>query len=243
MDINSYGSRQWIESQYAATKDDPWGLDWRPSQRYRYLRMLEALNDVLLARRERLSVIDVGCATGVFTAMLAGLNDRRDNAVLGVDIAEPAIARAAARFPGIAFRCMALDECASAYQGQADVVTCMEVLYYLPEQERTAAVRQLKNMLKPGGHLLVSSMVAPAPYFSFDRLQALLSDEMDVISSGILHLKPLVLVEKLLMKFSVPAARKLLTFGSSRVQRWNRTGERLFSDCAQSHAFVIARYH
>ncbi|HJW53678.1 MAG TPA: class I SAM-dependent methyltransferase [Burkholderiaceae bacterium] len=241
MNINTYGSRQWIESQYAAAKDDPWGLDWRPSQRYRYVRMLEALNDALCARQEPLAVIDVGCATGAFTAMLDGLNGRRDHALLGVDIAEQAVKRAAARFPQIAFRCMALSECANAYQGQADVVTCMEVLYYLPEKERVAAVRQLKNMLKPGGLLLVSSMVAPAPYFSFDRLLALLSAEMEIASSDILYLKPLVMLEKLFMRLSTPAARKWLKFDASGAQRWNQIGERMLGTAAQSHAFVIAR--
>jgi SAM-dependent methyltransferase len=241
MDTKTYGSRAWMESQYAASKDDPWGLDWRPSQRHRYARMFGALQDALPVQPRPRAIVDVGCATGAFTAMLGGLGDTaEDGAVTGIDIAESAVARAAMRFPAIRFRCMALDECARAYEGSADVVTCMEVLYYLPREQRADAVHQLKRMLKPGGHLLVSSMIASGPYFSFGELKALMAGELNVVVTGVLHLKPLTLLEKLLMKLG-PAARQLLRIDDGTVRRWERFSARRFPGLAQSHAYVIAR--
>jgi 2-polyprenyl-3-methyl-5-hydroxy-6-metoxy-1,4-benzoquinol methylase len=238
VETSKYGSRAWIDSQYAASEDDPWGLDWRPSQQYRYRRMFDALKQVLVATQRPLDVVDVGCATGAFTAMLGGLNpEAGEGSLVGVDIAEAAVARATARFPLIRFDCIALDECARTFEGSADVVTCMEVLYYLPAEQRVEAARQLSGMLKPGGWLLVSSMIASAPYFSLDQLKALLAKELDIIETGVLYLKPIAVLEKLLMKLGGPAARKALRF-----DRCSHYSERWLASVARSHAYVIARH-
>lgn len=47
--MKKYGTRAWIESQYCASEEDPWGLNWRPSQKYRYVRMFDALNSTMAA--------------------------------------------------------------------------------------------------------------------------------------------------------------------------------------------------
>lgn len=242
MNSRQYGTRAWIESQYLAAEDDPWGLTWRPSQQYRYRRMLAALQSGLAGAPRPLAMIDVGCATGQFTALLGELNRGiAGGNVIGVDIAASAVARAAARFPAIRFECMALDECARRYAGSADVVSCMEVLYYLPKEQRADAVRQLKSLLKPGGRLLVSSMIASAPYFSFDELNALLASEFKVSQAGILYLKPFALWEKFLMKLHGSAARKSARYSEARLERWSRYAARLAPRMTRSHAYVIAR--
>ncbi len=242
MDIKKYGTREWIESQYLASEDDPWGLNWRPSQKYRYMRMFDALKFVMASAPRPFAIVDVGCATGGFTSMLGELNAGAGGGILiGVDIAESAVARAVARFPQIRFECMALDECAVKYAGAADIVSCMEVLYYLPSEQRAQAVRQLKSMLKPGGCLLVSSMIASSPYFSFGELNALLADELNVVEAGVLYLKPFVLWEKFLMKLRGTAARRSATYGDARVERWSRYAGRIIPRFTGSHAYVIAQ--
>lgn len=244
MEAMKYGSREWIERQYADSSDDPWGLDWRPSQKYRYLHMIEALRQALVAIPPPLAIIDVGCATGAFTAMLAALNadEAGGGLLVGVDIAEAAVARAAARYPAIRFERMALDECSRRFRGSADVVTCMEVLYYLPPEQRAQAVAQLRQMLRPGGYLVVSSMIASAPYFSLAQLESLVAAELGVVSTGKLHLKPVVLWEKLLMKLrGRPAADRIGEFDYGKIDRWGRLSQRLLGQYAQSHGYVIAR--
>ncbi|MEC5161194.1 MULTISPECIES: class I SAM-dependent methyltransferase [unclassified Janthinobacterium] len=242
MDDKQYGTRAWIESRYAASADDPWGLDWRPSQRYRYARMLAALETALAGAARPLAIVDVGCATGTFTALLAGLNGGAAGASLvGVDIAAAAVARAAARHPHLRFERLALDDCARAYAGAADLVTCMEVLYYLPARQRLAALRQLKGMLRPGGCLLVSSMIAAPPYFSAEQLGALVGGELALVDSGVLYLKPLALWEKLQMKLRRGGTPGAAGYEYAAVERWGRYAARLLPGFARSHAYVIAR--
>lgn len=203
--------------------------------------MFDALKSMMVVTSRPLAIIDVGCATGGFTSMLGVLNGGTgDGILIGVDIAESAVARAVARFPHIRFECMALDECAVKYAGTADIVSCMEVLYYLPKAQRAEAARQLKSMLKPGGCLLVSSMIASAPYFSFAELTALLVNELNVVEAGVLYLKPFVLWEKFLMKLHGTAARWSATYDDAKVDRWSRYAGRFFPRFTGSHAYVIA---
>ena len=242
MEKQNHVTLAWIEAQYAASGGDPWGLDWRPTQKYRYAHMFGALQSALGVVRSPLAIVDVGCATGGFTAMMAGLNgDANGGLVVGVDIAESAIKRAAARFPNAKFECMALDECATKYAGVADVVTCMEVLYYLPAEQRGQAMRQLKSMLKPGGTLLVSSMVSSARYLSTNELHELASSELTIIDRGVLYLKPLAMYEKILMKLFGQTAHKGMHFSLAMVGRLGRCFGRLLPGFTRSHGYVIAR--
>jgi 2-polyprenyl-3-methyl-5-hydroxy-6-metoxy-1,4-benzoquinol methylase len=243
MEKENYGSRAWIESQYASSEDDPWGLDWRPSQKYRYVRMVNALKSALGAHAGSRAIVDVGCATGTFTAMLSGLNGGAGTSqVVGADIAQSAVSRAAARFPQLKFECLALDECARKYAGKADIVTCMEVLYYLPKEQRAEAMRQLKSMLKPGGLLLVSSMVSSPPYFSLDELKALVAKELTIVGSDVLFLKPIALYEKLLMKLCGRSARKWMHVSQTAAGRLAAFFGRVTPRLSQSHGYVIARH-
>lgn len=241
-----YGTRAWFESQYAASADDPWGLDWRPSQRFRYTNMLAAVQQAGGTAWAPRRIVDAGCATGAFTAMLAQTFSSAD--VVGIDIAEAAIARAGARYPGIAFERMALDECASKYASSADLVTCLEVLYYLPWNERASVLRQLRSMLRPGGILLVSSMIAGQPYMSLDELVALVADELPVVHAGALYLKPVVLWEKAQMRFRhlwrvtpIAVSRPSAVADTDRVARLAAWSKRILGARARSHGFVVAR--
>jgi 2-polyprenyl-3-methyl-5-hydroxy-6-metoxy-1,4-benzoquinol methylase len=240
METHQYGSRAWIESQYAASTDDPWGLTWRGSQIYRYGCMVVALQAQLQARMPAiapaLALIDVGCATGTFTAMLAKLNRAGAGSVLGTDISALAVARATARHPDLAFECVALDAASQCHAGSADVVTCMEVLYYLAPAERDQAMQQLRAMLKPGGLLLVSSMVARAPYFSAAELSTLVGRHMRIVGTGELYLKPLALWEKLMMKLRLPAVARAR---AGQVAVAARLGA-VLPWLTRSHAYVIA---
>jgi len=241
-----YGTRAWFESQYAASADDPWGLDWRPSQRFRYANMLAAVQQAGGTAWAPRRIVDAGCATGAFTAMLAQTFLGAE--VTGIDIAETAVARASARYPSIAFARMALDECASEFAVSADLVTCLEVLYYLPRDERPSALRQLRNTLRPGGILLVSSMIAGQPYMSLDELVALVADELPIVHASALCLKPVVLWEKAQMRFRhlrvgppIAGNPPSTLADTDRVARLAAWSKRILGARAQSHGFVVAR--
>src|SRR5690349_17135929 len=103
--MTGYGTSNWFERIYQSTDDDPWGLSWRPTQLYRYGRMLSELARVLDVRKAASRcIVDIGCATGDFTAMLAGLpGSGAPRHVVGMDLSETAVNRARARFPEIEF--------------------------------------------------------------------------------------------------------------------------------------------
>lgn len=244
-----YGTREWLESQYDTSPGDPWGLDWRPSQRFRYETMLAALLRATGPDWAPARIIDVGCATGTFTARLSTLGPCGEASVMGVDIAESAVTRARARYPTITFERMSLDECAPRFAASADLVTCLEVLYYLPDGQRAVTLRMLRGMLQPGGMLLVSSMIARRPYMSLAELRALVESELSVVDAGVLYLKPIVLIEKALMcmRSAWPSRRDASTLirkarpATRSMARLAALSKNLLGVHAQSHGYVLAR--
>ncbi len=246
----TYGTRDWLEAQYSATKDDPWGLDRRRSQRFRYSVMLSALAKAMGPARRPRRIIDVGCATGGFTSSLEALVSKDTQAeIIGVDIAQTAVDRARLRFPSLSFERMSMDDCAARFDQSADVVTCLEVLYYLPAHSRADAVKSLCQMLRPGGLILISSMSAKHPYMSLQDIASLLGSHTEIVDSGVLYLKPMTLIEKAKMRLHLGrGAASAVSRESARLEQelastarmalWSR---RLLGQWAQSHGYVIGR--
>jgi SAM-dependent methyltransferase len=112
--------------------------------------------------RPGMRVLDVACGTG------AGLLEaaRRvgpDGLVIGVDLAEPMVARAAERLralghgrsPAAVAAVAVMDaERPALRRGSFDVVCVASAIYLLHEQ--AAALRGLRELLRPGGRLAVS---------------------------------------------------------------------------------------
>ncbi len=244
-----YGSASWFERQYQSSSDDPWGLDWRPSQRFRYQGMLAQLSRTGDPNQPPSMIVDVGCATGTFTSMLAQLATCSERSVVGVDIAQAAVERARVRHPSIRFERLSLEECSERFAHRADLVTCLEVLYYVPGDQRVEAVRRLVRMLRPGGRLLVSSMIARPPYFSLEELRSLVARELSEIRCGTIHLKPVVQIEKLMLHLAPSLMRALArpaagprAAGDARVLPLvEALCRRLLGHRSASHGFVLGR--
>ena len=244
-----YGSKDWFEEQYEKTDEDPWGLEWRPTQQYRYGTMLEQLlQEVRGSAVDEGLVIDIGCATGGFTRALAGaLAGSGHYRMVGADLSATAIDRARQKSPDIEFRVGALEDTAAEFRGTAGVAAFLEVLYYTPREGRPAAIDTLHSLLKPGGLLLISAMLGKPPYFSQAELEALVAQRFTILKSGCLNLWPLVALEKLWLKIAKPgraASRPRYLPGDpnfERIARVARLSGGVFGRRAQSHAFVIAR--
>src|SRR4030065_2919956 len=155
------------------------------------------------------------------------------------------------RYPDIEFLAMSLDEYAAKQRAPIDVIVCLEMLYYLEPEQRRGALNKIRYLLRPGGLVLISSMIAQQPYMSPQELRDLVAGELEVIGSGVLYLKPVVLVEKLLMR--IPALLPKYA-GYSRIKNTSpkrsrtsgthllaRVAQILFGRRAQSHAYVLAR--
>lgn len=155
-------ARRWFDELW---KDgDPWSLDTDPYERAKYDAQL-ALLDADLAAGARPGgrygrTLEIGCAAGAFTRRLAP----RCDSVLGIDIAQPAIALAQERgaAPHVEYQVVN----AMAWQdglrgGQWDLVVCAETMCYLgwlyPFFDVAWFARCLYEGSRPGARLLLAN--------------------------------------------------------------------------------------
>lgn len=245
--MSRYGSTEWFEAAYRQTARDPWGLTWRPTQLFRYTLMTSELGRCIAARGLALdSVVDVGCATGDFLNLVGeSLPPRAQRRLLGVDLSATAIDRARNKYPHLEFCVSGIDTLLQHLAGPADLVCCLEVLYYLAAEDRPRALATLRSVLQPEGLLLVSSMTGSAPYMDYQELCALVGAEFRIVAAAGLDLWPLVSLEKLALKARVSPRLDLNRFRPGRtgfevMRRLARYCGGLFGKRAQSHAYVIA---
>ena len=96
------------------------------------------------------SVLDVGCGDGFLAARLA----RRVPHVVALDIDEPVLARARARFPDAAVLWRHGDILADSFApGSFDAVVSNATLHHLPDTE--SALRHLGALVRPGGTVAI----------------------------------------------------------------------------------------
>jgi SAM-dependent methyltransferase len=191
--------------------------------------------------------LDVGCATGEFTNLLSHyLPMAPVGRVIGVDLSAIAIERATKRFPSLEFRAAALTDLAQTFEGSVDLLSCLEVLYYLPQEERARALETFAFTMKPGGLLLISSMLGNPPYLNHRQLCDLLQEKFSIIETDCLDLWPLVSVEKALLTIPCLAPRfDIARFLPGQtpfnvMRRLSRICGLMFGIRAHSHAFVLA---
>ena len=208
--------------------------------------MVQALQAVLGSGSGPRRIADIGCATGEFTSLLVD-HVAQGGAVTGYDLSPTAVARAAQRHPLLDFRVGSFEQAAADLCAGADVVSCLEVLYYIAARERPAAIAALRATVKPGGLVLASSMLGGVPYMDCAGLGQLFADGFHLLDAGTLSLWPLTALEKFSMKFRHQriGADPLEFFpqgrGYARLVRRTRLCRRLFGSRADSHAFIIAR--
>ncbi|AYE93677.1 SAM-dependent methyltransferase [Mycobacterium paragordonae] len=100
-------------------------------------------------------VLDVGCGDGFLAARLAGRIPR----VVALDIDEPVLQRAAARFPDAAVQWMHGDVMTTDLP-DFDAVVSNAALHHIDDTR--AALARLAGLLRPGGTLTVVTFVKPS---------------------------------------------------------------------------------
>ena len=169
-----YGTYEWFENKFKLSSGDPWGHNWRGVEQYRHERVIKFIVKYILKENntyDGLNILDIGCATGDFTKRLYELNKN----VIGIDISKIAIERAKTKYNYIDFRNCSLPEL--HIQGRSfDLITCLEVIYYLDEHLKKNFLIEIKKLLNRGGKALVTSKIGEKPYFEPEELISLLSD-------------------------------------------------------------------
>ncbi len=100
-------------------------------------------------------VLDVGSGTGFYVQCW---RDAGVGQVVGCDLTEAAVARLRGRFPGVEFVRVNAAELATAFELDSfDVVSCMDVLFHITDDEQYAqAIGGAAEVLRPGGHFVLS---------------------------------------------------------------------------------------
>ena len=177
----AYGSVEWLEEKFRSAEVDPWGLSWRGFEAVRYEKVLKILKDALAKRRvspQDLRILDVGCSTGIFTRRLSALGGN----VTGIDASETAISRARLQSGEITYKAGSIVDPALE-MGNKDVITCLEVIYYVEESAQPAFLSAIGRNLAEDGIFLISSLVGRPPYFTEERLVKLVRDHFYIDSA------------------------------------------------------------
>ena len=109
-------------------------------------------------------VLDIGCGGGLLSEALA----QSGADVTAIDLAPELVkvARLHALESGakVDYRVQAAEDLAAEQPGSFDVVTCMEMLEHVPDPG--AIIEACKRLLKPGGHLFLSTINRTAAAFA-----------------------------------------------------------------------------
>jgi len=95
--------------------------------------------------------LDLGCGGGRLTGLLA----RRARSVIGVDVAQAALARARASHPQLDFRLIAPDGELPLEDASVEVVWASEVIEHVADTARWLS--EVRRVLAPGGRLLLTT--------------------------------------------------------------------------------------
>lgn len=140
---------------------------WDPDGEFRPLHDLNPARLDYVESRAGLAgrqVLDVGCGGGLLAEGMA----RRGARVLGIDLAPEAlaVARLHAVESGlpVEYRQVAVEELAESAPAGFDVVTCLEMLEHVPDP--SAIVAALARIVRPGGHVIVSTINRNAKSFA-----------------------------------------------------------------------------
>jgi 2-polyprenyl-6-hydroxyphenyl methylase/3-demethylubiquinone-9 3-methyltransferase len=131
---------------------DPQGAS-KPLHELNPLRLAYLERTVLLPGKQTL---DVGCGGGILSEAMA----RAGAHVLGIDLSQGVLdvaeLHALESSIRVDYRAITAEELAEERPAAFDLVTCMEMLEHVPDP--AATVKALAALVKPGGHVIVSTL-------------------------------------------------------------------------------------
>lgn len=94
------------------------------------------------------SILDVGCGDGRFLGLLSDKISKK----VGIDLSERAISFAKAFHPEVDYRCIDIKDLNENF----DVISCIEVLEHIPEEQVSQFIVNLSKRCNPNGKVIIS---------------------------------------------------------------------------------------
>jgi 2-polyprenyl-3-methyl-5-hydroxy-6-metoxy-1,4-benzoquinol methylase len=141
------------------SRGDPWDLETHPFERAKYDAQIDLLDADRGPGMRYGRTLEIGCAAGAFTRRLA----QRCESVVGLDIAQPAIALARERTAAanVQYLRQNVMDWQDGLAGDWDLVVCAETMCYLGWLYSFFDVAWLAHCLfegmRPGGRLLLAN--------------------------------------------------------------------------------------
>lgn len=145
----------YFEDMFAGDPD-PWSFETSPYEAAKHARTVAALGG-----RRYASAIEIGCATGVLTALLTP----HALQLTAIDVSDTALAKARARLSdvaGVRFERRAFP--ADAPDGTFDLILLSEVAYYWSDRDLAQMGEWIARTLAPGGDVLLVHWTGETDY-------------------------------------------------------------------------------
>jgi 2-polyprenyl-3-methyl-5-hydroxy-6-metoxy-1,4-benzoquinol methylase len=107
----------------------------------------------LIPTDSSLTILDYGCGNGEILVEMQRLNPAAR--YFGADVSNTAIEAARVRLPGVTFHAISDGGGLPLENGAVDFIFCSEVIEHVYDTEAT--FRELARLLRPGGHLLLTT--------------------------------------------------------------------------------------
>jgi len=137
---------------------DPWDYETSRYERAKYQRQLVLAQKFCATPRR---VLEIGCAEGVFTALLEKTYPIAK--IIAIDISASAITRAKSKTKTVTYRHGDILKKSDLLKGQYDLIFLSEVVYYLgarvPLPEFADIIKRLRSSLTKNGLLVLSNNI------------------------------------------------------------------------------------
>jgi 2-polyprenyl-6-hydroxyphenyl methylase / 3-demethylubiquinone-9 3-methyltransferase len=132
---------------------------WDPHGEFRPLHALNPVRLDYVDTRAGLAgkrVLDVGCGGGLLSEAMAQRGAQVTGIDLGPQTIEVAELHALESKVAVRYARESAETHAAQHAGSYDIAVCMEMLEHVPEPE--SVLRALRTLVKPGGHVFVSTL-------------------------------------------------------------------------------------
>lgn len=216
--MGEWATKEWLNEMFDKDEHpdtDGWKISWRGSQSIRHKECIKLLKKHNILPASEINILDIGSALGDFTRKLYSYFNScgvSSNSVFGIDVSSKAVSRSTEHSCGITFKEASVTDI--PFDNDAfNLVTCLEVLYYLNHQDRKIAVDEIDRVLKSDGFFLFTVCLDGGQrYFSEDEIMTLINRKFVFVETMYLHSKFYHHIESQLMRILAFSEKRKLPF-------------------------------